>query len=479
MLKALGIARATQSVREGLALCGVCALLAGCSNLSPPADAPQLELYTGSITQELLESSPPVTGPLNAAEAVRRAVAYNQQVQAVRYEAAIEDAKTRVERGELLPDVIADSDYYRRSKRPFSRSNRSSDYSTSSDLATLTRSIELSYNLLDFGLTLIRMRQAGDKANQKHEEVRRVALQIAEETRGAYWRAVALQTLLPEIDKVTPHVNEALRLSGLAMQDVAVDPVHFINFQRDLLNTRRELNDVYAQLAGAEHHLRNLANILTPSELVLDARKSTAGITLPHRTGSDDVALALSLRPEMRQSFYEARVTEQEVHATILQMLPGATLTQALTSDSNSFLLHGNWIGWSARIASNLIEIVRLPEKLDAVDAQQEANTRNAMVAAAAIAMQVHVARARLAVEHAVYRDAEDYARNQAVLLQQVKNSVLAGKLPEQMIAREQLSTLLAQVRAIVAYGELEAAFAAYHSALGMAPADEFAALNE
>lgn len=479
MLKALASARLSPIFRGGTVLFFVCAGVAGCSNLAPPVQAPQLELYTGSITSELLQSSPPVTGTLNASEAVRRAVEYNQQVQAARYEAAIEDAKTRVERGELLPDVIAESDYYRRSKRSYSRSNRSTEYSTSSDLATLTRSIELSYNLLDFGLTLIRMRQAGDKANQRHEDVRRVALQIAEETRGVYWRAVALQTLLPQIDKVTPHVNEALRLSGLAMQDVAVDPVHFINFQRDLLNTRRELNDVYAQLAGAEYQLRNLANIMTPGELVLDARKNEAGIKLPHRTGAEDVALALSLRPEMRQSFYDARITEQEVHATILRMLPGATLTQTLTGDSNSFLLHGNWIGWSARIASNLIEIVRLPEKLEAVDAQQAANTRNAMVAAAAIAMQVHVARARLAVEHAVYRDAEDYARNQAILLQQVKNSVLAGKLPEQMIAREQLSTLLAQIRAIVAYGELEAAFAAYHSALGMAPSEEFAALNE
>lgn len=111
--------------------------------------------------------------------------------------------------------------------------------------------------------------------------------------------------------------------------------MHFINFQRDLLNTRRELNDVYAQLAGAEYQLRNLANIMTPGELVLDARKNEeAGIKLPHRTGAEDVALALSLRPEMRQSFYDARITEQEVHATILRMLPGATLTQTLTGDS-------------------------------------------------------------------------------------------------------------------------------------------------
>jgi hypothetical protein len=263
------------------------------------------------------------------------------------------------------------------------------------------------------------------------------------------------------------------------MQDVAIDPVHFINFQRDLLNTRRELNDLFAQLAGAEHQLRNLANIMSPGELTLDTRKNPTAITLPQRTGAEDVALALNLRPEMRQRFYDVRITEQEVHATFLRMLPGATLTQALSQDSNSFLLHGNWVAWSARIAANLIDIVRLPDRLDAVDAQQASNVRNAMVAAAAIAMQVHVARARLAVQHSVYRDAEDFARNQAVLLQQVRNSVLAGKLPEQMVAREELSTVLAQVRAVVAYGDLEAAFAAYRSAIGIAVPEEFAALNE
>jgi outer membrane protein TolC len=454
-------------------------VLAGCSNMAPPVAHSQLEIFTGSIADELLQSGPPVTGTLDADEAVRRAIAYNQEVEALRYEAAIEEAKVRVERGEFLPDVIAQSDYFRRDKRQFSHSNRSTEYATSSDLATLLQSIEVSYNLLDFGLTLIRMRQAGDKANQKHEEVRRVALQIAEQTRGVYWRAVALHALLPQIEKVSPHVNDALRLSGLAMQDVAIDPVHFINFQRDLLNTRRELNDLFAQLAGAEHQLRNLANIMSPGELTLDTRKNPTAITLPQRTGAEDVALALNLRPEMRQRFYDVRITEQEVHATFLRMLPGATLTQALSQDSNSFLLHGNWVAWSARIAANLIDIVRLPDRLDAVDAQQASNVRNAMVAAAAIAMQVHVARARLAVQHSVYRDAEDFARNQAVLLQQVRNSVLAGKLPEQMVAREELSTVLAQVRAVVAYGDLEAAFAAYRSAIGIAVPEEFAALNE
>ena len=452
----------------------VTAVLTGCSSLAPPATAPELADYTGSISRDLTASSPPFTGRLDVREAVHRAISYNQKLEVARYDAAIDDAKARVERGELLPDVITENTYYRRSNRPFSRSNRSGEYSTSSDLATLTRSIEVSYNLLDFGLTYIRLRQVEDRANQKYEEVRRVSLQIAEDTRATYWRAVALQTLLPAIDKVTPGVNEALRLSSLAIQDAALDPLNFINFQRDLLNTRREMNDVFEQLAGADHQLRNLTNILNSGELKLDPRRSDAVIKFPTTAASDDVDLALRQRPEIRQAFYEMRITEQEVHAAILKVLPGATLTQSLTSDSNSFLMHGNWVGWSAQIVTNLMGIARLPGELNAVDAQQEFNRRNAMAMAAAIAMQVHVARARLAVEFALYRDAADYARNQAALLTQVKNSVRAGRLPEQMIAREELSSLLAEVRAIVAYGQLEAAYAGYHSALGTAlPQDD------
>lgn len=454
-------------------------LFTGCARISPPATQEQIATFTGSVAKDLRAATPVLSGTLDVDAAVERAVAFNQEVLAAQLAVAIEEAQGRIDRGQLLPEIMAQSEYYRRSNRLFSRSYQSSVYSSSSDLANITNSIDLSLNLLDFGLTLIRMRQDADRANIKREDIRRVALRISEETRGAYWRAVALQTLVPVWMKLQPKVGEALQLSQRASQDAALDPVEFINAQRDLLNTRRELNDVFSQLAGAEFQLRNLASIPPESTLQLDRRRNEKALPLPKTSAEQDIAVALQRRPEMRQHLYEARITEQEVCATVLKVLPGATLTGSFRSDSSAYLLHGNWLDWSARIAANLIEAVRLPAKLDAVDAQQEVNRQNAIVTASAIAMQVYVARARLAVEFSIYRDADDFSRNQQVLLKQVRNSVLAGKLPEQLIAREELAALLAEVRAIVAFGDLHAAYASYQAAIGQSLDGLWTAFNE
>jgi hypothetical protein len=89
---------------------------------------------------------------------------------------------------------------------------------------------------------------------------------------------------------------------------------------------------------------------------------------------------------------------------------------------------------------------------------------------AAAVGTQVHVARWRLAAQLSLYKDAEEFHRSQKALLQQVRNSIRAGRLPEQMAAREELATLLAEVRAILAFGDVNAAYGDYLAAIGVIP---------
>lgn len=461
-----------------LGLAGATLGLAGCADLAPLLTSAQVSAFATDVTGALAEATPPLEGALDVEAAVRRAIMYNQEIQAARREAAINDAQLRIERGELLPDVLANLDYYGRNERQSSRSNASPDYSSSSDLVTLSRRIELSFNLIDFGLTLLRMRQAADRANIKREDVARVAFRIAEETRAAYWRAVALQMLVPEITRLSGEVDGALNLSRRAVRDPAIDPVEAINYQRELLNTRRELNDVYSGLAGADHQLRNLAAIPSGSAMVLSARREERFLNLALPAPQEDVGRALRQRPEIRQHMYEMRLNSQDADAAILKILPGATVTQALESDSTSYLLHGDWVSWSTRLAASLLEIVRLPGRLDEVEARQEFERQSAIASVAAIAMQVHVARARLVIEAGKYRDAEEFSQNQQKLLRQVLNAVAAGRLPEQMIVRERLAALLARTRAVIAYGELHAAFAAYQSALGEIAQTEIAQFN-
>ena len=176
---------------------------------------------------------------------------------------------------------------------------------------------------------------------------------------------------------------------------------------------------------------------------------------------------------------YDMRITDDEVNATVLQLLPGVTLSKTFASDSNSYLLHANWISWGTKIAGNLVDLVRLPSDLDAIDAQQRVHRQNALATAATIAMQVHVARTRIAVHLRAHRDAVHFAAVQRQLLGQVRTTVRLGRVGRQALAREKLATLLAEVRAIVAFADLHAAFAAYATAMGHpAAADRMVVAN-
>jgi hypothetical protein len=150
-----------------------------------------------------------------------------------------------------------------------------------------------------------------------------------------------------------------------------------------------------------------------------------------------------------------------------LKVLPGVTFSNSVATDSNAFLFHSHWISWGTKVAGNLIGVIRLPRELDAIEAQQALHRQNALDIAATIVMQVHVARARLAVQTRSYRDAKQFADAQRQLLQQVRTAVAVGRSGKQGIVREKLATLLAETRATLAFADVEAARAAYATARG------------
>lgn len=443
-------------------------LLAGCGPIAPPATTVEMSDYVAGVKGEIEATAVPLEGALTPDEAVARAVRYNHELRAAMLEAAVSAAALRVERGELLPDAIGESSYFRRDRLSLSRSSRSDLYSTSSDLATITHNLELSLNILDFGLTLIRMRQAGDVANQKVEAARRVAADIAEQTRATYWQAVAQHMLQPKYDQLAPKIDNAMRLARLAARDAALNPMEFIDLQRELLSQRRELDEVALQLSGADRQLMRLANIPPDAVLRLDADRTQQDIAFPSTAAEEDIVAALMRRPEMRERFYQLRIGGNDIRAAILGVLPGAALTQTLARDSTSYLLSHDWMSWSVQATANLVNLVKLPEKLNDLEQQQGLDRQKTIVMATAIATEIYVARAKLSMQERIYRDATDYFESQTLILRQVRNSARAGQIPQQMIVRDELATLLAEVRAIIAYGDLQAAHAAYRKALGL-----------
>ena len=441
-------------------------MLTGCSAISPPLSEANVADFSAHLSNELVSIPEPLVGALTVDDAVMRAVRYNHAIRAKELEAALAEARVRAQAGSMLPSMVAESDYYRRDRPHMSHSSLTSAFSTSTDLRTISRDIAISWNILDFGLSFVRARQGLDKALQQHEEANRVRARIVEETRAIFWRAVALERLGPALSRLDREVNAALMEAGAASRDTQIDPMASINYQRDILNSRRELNLLQTSLAGAVDQLKQSIGLPQLENMRLDERP-TAQVVLPSTSPADDVVLALRQRPEIRQQMYDMRITDEEVNATILQLLPGFTFTRTFSSDTNSFLLHANWISWGTKIAGNLMNLARLPADLDAIDAQQRVHRQNALATAATIAMQVCVARARMVVHVRAHRDAMQFVEVQHRLLSQVWTSAKLGRVGRQVIVREKLSLLLAEVRAIVAFADLHAAVAAYATAMG------------
>lgn len=442
----------------------------GCSSLHPPVTVDHVDAFAARLGDSIDRGQEPLIGVLSVEEAVARAIRNNYSVRAKELEAALADAKVRVQAGAMLPSIVAESDYYRRDRLLASHSNLSPTYSSSSDLQSVSRNIAISWNLLDFGLSYVRSRQGLDKAYQQHEETRRVAARIAEETRGVFWRAVALQKLEPSLARIDQEVADALSLARVQARDPLIDPMLAINFQRDLLNAQRELNQVHSSIAGATEQLKQSTGLGAMERLRLAGERRLDEIARPSGAADGDVAIALRQRPEIRQHMYDLRITEEEVNATIVQLLPGITLNTTFATDSNAFLLHHNWLSWGAKMAANLVNLARLPNDLALIDAQAETHRANALATAATIAMQVHVARARLDIQLRAYRDAERFEEAQRQLFAQARAAVRSGKAGQQQLTRERLALLLSEVRAIVAFADLHAAYGAYVSSKGETP---------
>lgn len=443
------------------------AAIQGCASLAPPLREAEVAGYTMRLAEALAAESPPIVGRLTAATAVERALRLNYDLRASTLEAELAEQRARVEAGGMLPEVLAQSERYRRNKPHLSRSSQSYGYSGSSDLATLSNTIALSWNVLDFGLSYIRTRQTENEAGKKWEETGIVAGRIIEDTRLSYWQAVALHTLTPRLARLDTEVAKAMDMSRRAEADRLLNPRDSISFQRDTLNLRREINDLFSQIAGADERLKSLIAAPAGSKLELDAKRSLDGLRLPRSSLSEDVMRALTQRPEIRQHIYDLRITADEVNAAVLRVLPNLSLNEAFNTDSNSFLLSNNWVSWTSTLAVHLIELVRLPAKLESIEHEQQVHRARMLAAAATIAMQVHVARARIGVELRAYRDAEEFAKAQKQLQRQTFSAFKAGRIGEQVLAQDDAAALLAEIRAILAFGELHAALAAYEVSLG------------
>ncbi len=406
-----------------------------------------------------------------------RALKYNLDHRVEMVEAALRVEEAQLARFDLLPNVVSDTGFAERNNFNAATSIQvlpgdvagpeSLVNSTSSEKRNWTNDVTFGWNVLDFGLSYIRAKQASDKFLIAEEMRRKVAHRIIEDVRTAYWRAVSADRLLAKLKNLNSRIDEVRQTSGEISEDRQTSPVTAVTYARELLDIKRTIEEIERDLIVSRTQLASLMNVPPGTHFTLEHQVRSAKDLTPELNVHLLISHALSNRPELREVWYQRRINEAELNAALLELLPGLQVFAGSNYDSNEFLFNANWLSWSAKASWNAMRIFHYPRKRSVIEAQDALLDERSLAIAMAIMTQVHVSRIRFLHLRKEVDTASDYLSIQRKLVGLLKDEAKAARVSEQTLLREELNALVAEARRDIAYAGLQNAFANIYASIG------------
>ncbi|MFM2421911.1 MAG: hypothetical protein RL291_441 [Pseudomonadota bacterium] len=452
---------------------------AGCT-VSPTA-LTDVELTSHAQDQRarVTANQEPIGQSVSLYEAMARALKYNLDKRVEEAEHALRLSELDLAHYSMLPNLVANSAYTGRNNDNASFSKNiftgttSLVTSTSQERRLATADAAFSWNILDFGLSYVRAKQAADKALIQQELSRKIAHRIIEDVRSAYWRAVTAQQLLHRLQGLERETRQAIRESRTLYKDRQTSPVQALTQERELIETERTLVELQRELAAAKAQLAALINVKPGTHFsVVPPRGMVAAPAL--KTNAEEmISTALLNRAELREIHYRKRINAKEAEASLLELLPGIQLFAGANSDSNMFLYNSNWVNWGARASFNVMKLFSIGARKDLIAAQDEMLDQRALSITMAVMTQVHVARVRYAHASRELAANQEYLDVQRRLLDQIRAEAKEGRVSKQTLIREELNALVAEAKRNIAFAQMQTAFGNLFASMGVDPLPE------
>lgn len=339
---------------------------------------------------------------LTLAEAMAWAMDNNLNIRAEALERTMAGNSRRLARMSMLPSLTAQAGYRSRDNLLASRSASvatgatSLVPSTSTDRSSETASLELSWNVLDFGLAWLRARHEGDRVHIATEARRRMSYQVALEVVSAWDRALAYQRLAPALEATRADVAAALRQTDVIARSRLRDPVDVLDFRSALLLVLKRMDSLSLQLNQSRDELTRLLGLPAGTPLQLEEGSGLAVDGLPAAELRHWQYVALHNRPEIRQSLYGKRMAERGGLRRTVEQFPALLLRYGANYDSNSYLVNNEWQDTSVTLSMGLMRLASLPLQRRAAAVERQQAENQADLQAVVVLAQVAIAEKEL-----------------------------------------------------------------------------------
>lgn len=379
------------------------ALLLGCAVKREPIPPEDFQKRAVEERSHLFVGQEPVDGPIDLFEAMSRALKYNLEARLKLMEEALASNQMELARLEMLPKLAAAAGYNVRNNedasvsRSLDTDQRTSENFTSREKDWETADVTVVWNVLDFGVSYFQAQQEGDRLLIAKEKNRKTQQNIIQEVRIAYWKAVAAEELLPEMDSLLEEAYAALDRSRRLEKGGLQSPMESLEFQQEILETIQHLWTLRRNLVLAKTELASLMHLKPGTPYVVQTsgrdRLFAMPLNLPIQILEE---YALANRPELRQEDYQEAISRADINKAFLRMLPGLELNAGAHVDSTSYLYNQSWLDAGMRLSWNLFNMITGPKSVEAAKVQAEVGRMRRLAVGMAVMTQLHLARQRM-----------------------------------------------------------------------------------
>lgn len=449
--------------------------LTACSTIKPEPFTPEeISERVSADRIQMYADQEPITGPISFNEAAARALKYNLDYRLKLMENALAKGLLDVSRWDMMPRLVAGAGYATRNNDSGGSSinivtrEESLAPSTSQERNHRMANLELSWNLLDFGVSYFRAHQKADQYLMAKERERKVIQNVLQDTRNAYWRALGAQKLISRVDDLIERVETALEQSRRVEQQGLLPQPVALSYQRSLLDAVSMLSTRRQELELAKAELAALLSLPPGTEYTLEEKNTPVLPAIP-----DDMTrletTALERRPEIMEEWYRKRVTANDIKAAMVLALPGIHLDFFnMQYDSNRFLYNNSWTDSGVRLSWNLFRLASLPTLQRAHEAQNQTDDFRRMALGMAVITQVRIGVQRYALARSDLRLAEESARVDQRLLNYAEAAKTSRVDSELEVIRAEARQLLSEYQQHASYANAQSAWGRLYNSLGL-----------
>lgn len=447
--------------------------LTGCAVTPVPLTSSDVRARVNADQFKIYSDQEPVFKPIGFNEALARSLKYNLDYRLKLMESALAMGLADVTRFEMLPSLVASAGYGTRNNDSGGTSIGietgipSLIPSTSAERSHGTSGLELSWNLLDFGVGYFRAQQQADQVLIAEERRRRVVQNILQDVRSAYWRAVGAQRLSRNAEELMERANQALARSREAEILGLVSPKDALGYQRLLLDALQLLTARRQELEFAKRELSALMNITPGTDFRVIEEAETELVPVPVNVAELE-ELALLNRPELREEDLRVRVTASEAKRQMAAMLPNLSVNVGAQYDSNRYLYNNSWVDSSARVTFNMFRVLSMPSLKRAHTAQTANDEARRLALSMAVLTQVRVAIERYRLTQndlKIARDSNLVDQRLATFARAANSTRMDSELE---VIRAETRALNSEYQRYAAYAAAQSAYGRIYGSLGL-----------